>query len=75
MIVSWRYLTPYPHVALSGSLGDVPRGCLLSLVLNVLWPAHLTQLRTVFQCLGDVDNQNFGAMAFTRENLDVGTFP
>lgn len=75
MIISWRYPTPYPHVEFSGSLGGVTRGYLLSLVLNVLWPAHLTQLGTVFQCLGAADNQDFGAMEFTRENLDVGTFP
>lgn len=68
------YPTPYTHVELSGSLGGVPRGYLLSLMLSVLWPAHLTQLGTVFQSLGAADNQNFGVMEFARENLDVETF-
>lgn len=75
MIASWSYPNPYPHVELSGSHGGAPKGCLLSLVLSVLWPAHLTWLATVFQCSGAVDDQHFGAMEFIRENLGVGTFP
>lgn len=71
MIASWSYPNPYPHVELSGSHGGTPKGCLLSLVLTVRWPAHLT----VFQCSGAVDDQNFGALEFIRENLGVGTFP
>lgn len=47
----------------------------MSLVLFVLWPAHLTQLGTIFQGPGAVHDQNFGTMGFATENLRVGTFP
>lgn len=45
------------------------------LVLFFLWSAPLTQLGRVFRCLGAVDDQNFGTMGSTTENLGVGTFP
>lgn len=45
------------------------------LVLFVLWSAHLTWLARVFQCLGAVDDQNFGTRGSTTEDLGVGTFP
>lgn len=48
-------------------------GGLLSLVANVLGPAHRT--RSGSSCPGAVDGQNFEAIEFTRENLGVGTFP
>lgn len=49
-------------------------GGLLSLVMSVLGPAHRSGWE-VSQCPGAVDGQDFEAIEFTGENLDVGTFP